>query len=118
MHPFFLCSCRPPPHPLLTPAPPQNTHTHTHAPVHAHARTHTHLLQVADFNLSRQVEQGHLMSTLCITNPRWLGPEVLAGGLSDCASDVYAFGTGEHGAVFLSIRRFFGEGWRGYLLCA
>jgi hypothetical protein len=36
-------------------------------------------MQVADFNLSRALEPTDIMSSLCIQNPRWLAPEVLAG---------------------------------------
>eukprot|EP00887_Chlorella_sp_A99_P007218 scaffold2.g7218.t1 len=55
-------------------------------------------VKVSDFNLSRlqdpdELGQDKLTSTLCITNPRWLAPEVLSGARGDCASDVYSFGT-------------------------
>ncbi|KAL6781602.1 hypothetical protein ACKKBF_B08650 [Auxenochlorella protothecoides x Auxenochlorella symbiontica] len=34
-----------------------------------------------------------MMSTICITNPRWLSPEILKGGQATLQSDVWAFGT-------------------------
>ena len=50
-------------------------------------------LQVADFNLSRAIEASAIASTLFITNPRWLAPEVLAGNPGQLPADVWAFGT-------------------------
>ncbi len=35
--------------------------------------------QVADFNLSKLMEEGPGGSSLSATNPRWLAPEVLQG---------------------------------------
>ena len=49
-------------------------------------------VKVADFNLSRILEGTAALSDPGITNPRWLAPEVLAGGGGDCAADRYAFG--------------------------
>ncbi|GAB4815800.1 hypothetical protein N2152v2_002846 [Parachlorella kessleri] len=54
--------------------------------------SHWHV-KVADFNLSRPMEVKAATSTLVITNPRWLAPEVLQGGQANLASDVWAFGT-------------------------
>ncbi|KAI3432711.1 hypothetical protein D9Q98_004254 [Chlorella vulgaris] len=48
-------------------------------------------VKVADFNLSRVVESMHSKMTM-VTQPRWLAPEVMDGGQSTTASDVYAFG--------------------------
>eukprot|EP00887_Chlorella_sp_A99_P000723 scaffold5.g723.t1 len=50
-------------------------------------------VKVADFNMSRNLETVAVASTLCITNPRWLSPEVLSGRRADLASDVWSFGT-------------------------
>jgi hypothetical protein len=46
--------------------------------------THTRTLfflaiQVSDFNLSKIVEDGTCNSSVAVTNPRWLAPELLAG---------------------------------------
>ena len=49
-------------------------------------------VKVADFNLSRILEGTAALSDAGVTNPRWLAPEVLAGGGGDCAADRYAFG--------------------------
>jgi len=49
-------------------------------------------VKVSDFNLSRALEQNSSVSSLQITNPRWLAPEVLKGGQAGVASDVYSFG--------------------------
>ncbi|GAB4815801.1 hypothetical protein N2152v2_002847 [Parachlorella kessleri] len=54
--------------------------------------SHWHV-KVTDFNLSKPVETQDATSTLVITNPRWLAPEVLQGGQANLASDVWAFGT-------------------------
>ena len=48
---------------------------------------------MADFNLSRAIEASAIASTLFITNPRWLAPEVLAGNPGQLPADVWAFGT-------------------------
>lgn len=48
-------------------------------------------VKVADFNLSRLVEES-TGSSMAAMNPRWLAPEVLAGEGSATASDVFAFG--------------------------
>ncbi|KAL6780840.1 hypothetical protein ACKKBG_A08650 [Auxenochlorella protothecoides x Auxenochlorella symbiontica] len=50
-------------------------------------------VKIADFNLSRAMESEVMMSTICITNPRWLSPEILKGGQATLQSDVWAFGT-------------------------
>lgn len=51
------------------------------------------LPQVADFNLSRTVESNSTASTIVMTNPRWLAPEVLSGKPGQLSADVWAFGT-------------------------
>ncbi|GAB4816196.1 hypothetical protein N2152v2_003242 [Parachlorella kessleri] len=53
---------------------------------------HWHV-KVSDFNLSKAMEAASANSTICITNPRWLAPEVLVGGHAQLESDVWAFGT-------------------------
>ena len=49
-------------------------------------------VKISDFNVSRVVENGAALSSLQITNPRWLAPEVLRGGSAVLASDIFAFG--------------------------
>ena len=50
-------------------------------------------VKVSDFNLSKLMDPDEVqMSSLAATNPRWLAPEILAGGSATFASDVYAFG--------------------------
>ena len=49
-------------------------------------------VKVSDFNLSRAMENNAVVSSLQITNPRWLAPEVLKGGQAGTAADVYSFG--------------------------
>lgn len=49
-------------------------------------------VKVSDFNLSRALEHNSVVSSLQITNPRWLAPEVLKGGQAGVAADVYSFG--------------------------
>ncbi len=49
-------------------------------------------VKVSDFNLSRALENNAVVSSLQITNPRWLAPEVLKGGQAGKAADVYSFG--------------------------
>lgn len=49
-------------------------------------------VKVSDFNLSRTLENNAVVSSLQITNPRWLAPEVLKGGQAGTAADVYSFG--------------------------
>jgi hypothetical protein len=48
-------------------------------------------VKVSDFNLSRALENNAVVSSLQITNPRWLAPEVLKGGQAGTAADVYSF---------------------------
>ncbi len=48
-------------------------------------------MQVADFNLSKFMEQS-LLSTLGASNPRWLAAELLLGERASPASDVFSFG--------------------------
>jgi serine/threonine protein kinase len=48
--------------------------------------------KVADFNLSKVIEQTSRSTSLQAMNPRWLAPEVLEGGQASMASDVFAFG--------------------------
>ena len=50
-------------------------------------------VKVADFNLSRALDQASALSTVNVTNPRWLAPEVLAGGFAGLPADVWSFGT-------------------------
>ena len=49
-------------------------------------------VKVSDFNLSRAMERNSVVSSLQITNPRWLAPEVLKGKQAGVAADVYSFG--------------------------
>ena len=54
-------------------------------------------VKIADFNLSRLIEEAELTSSRQTTsiaelNPRWLAPEVLEGKHPIKASDVYSFG--------------------------
>ena len=49
-------------------------------------------VKVSDFNLSRAIERDVVVSSLQITNPRWLAPEVVRGGQAGMAADVYSFG--------------------------
>ena len=49
-------------------------------------------VKVADFNLSKIMEDSTRSSSLQAMNPRWLSPEVLAGKPATKASDVFAFG--------------------------
>ena len=49
-------------------------------------------VKVTDFNLSRALDQDSFVSSLQITNPRWLAPEILRGEHGGQASDVYSFG--------------------------
>ena len=46
-------------------------------------------IKVADFNLSRPMEAGVTVSTLAVTNPRWLAPCILAGEHGGLAADVW-----------------------------
>ncbi|KAL4451799.1 hypothetical protein ABPG75_007461 [Micractinium tetrahymenae] len=55
------------------------------------------LSMVADFNVSKFADStlamsGSESSSAHVSNPRWLAPEVLGGGVAIAASDVYAFG--------------------------
>jgi serine/threonine protein kinase len=49
---------------------------------------------VADFNLSKIMEGPNAFNTssLAVTNPRWLAPEILNGEAATPAADVFAFG--------------------------
>ena len=49
-------------------------------------------VKISDFNLSRAMEQESFSTSLAITNPRWLAPEVLRGEHGGRAADVYSFG--------------------------
>jgi serine/threonine protein kinase len=49
-------------------------------------------VKISDFNLSRAMEANAAVSSLAVTNPRWLAPEVLKGSAATPASDVYSFG--------------------------
>lgn len=49
-------------------------------------------LKVSDFNLSKLLEEGAVMSSMAATNPRWLAPEILGGNNATFASDVYSYG--------------------------
>ena len=49
-------------------------------------------VKISDFNLSRAMEQDSFSSSLQITNPRWLAPEILRGEHGGKAADVYSFG--------------------------
>ena len=46
-------------------------------------------VKVADFNLSRPMEKGAAVSTLAVTNPRWLAPCILSGEHGGLAADVW-----------------------------
>eukprot|EP00204_Picochlorum_oklahomense_P000061 CAMPEP_0118799260 /NCGR_PEP_ID=MMETSP1161-20130426/1539_1 /TAXON_ID=249345 /ORGANISM="Picochlorum oklahomensis, Strain CCMP2329" /LENGTH=1158 /DNA_ID=CAMNT_0006726935 /DNA_START=401 /DNA_END=3877 /DNA_ORIENTATION=+ len=49
-------------------------------------------VKISDFNLSRALEKDSFSSSLQITNPRWLAPEILRGEHGGKAADVYSFG--------------------------
>lgn len=49
-------------------------------------------VKISDFNVSRVIEKDTALSSLQITNPRWLAPEVLKGGSALLASDIFALG--------------------------
>lgn len=49
-------------------------------------------VKISDFNLSRALEKDSVSSSLQITNPRWLAPEILRGEHGGKAADVYSFG--------------------------
>ena len=49
-------------------------------------------VKISDFNLSRALEQDSFSTSLQITNPRWLAPEILRGEHGGKAADVYSFG--------------------------
>ena len=49
-------------------------------------------VKISDFNLSRAMEQDSFSTSLAITNPRWLAPEILRGEHGGRAADVYSFG--------------------------
>lgn len=51
--------------------------------------------KVCDFNLSKlwtDASAGASASSLAGMNPRWLAPEILAGGRATASSDVFSFG--------------------------
>jgi serine/threonine protein kinase len=48
-------------------------------------------VKVSDFNLSKLMDEGSVMSSMAATNPRWLAPEILTGNNATFASDVYSF---------------------------
>ncbi|PSC74168.1 Serine threonine-kinase CTR1 [Micractinium conductrix] len=47
--------------------------------------------KVADFNLSRILEDSSRSSSLAAMNPRWLAPEVMQGEHASMASDVFSY---------------------------
>lgn len=49
-------------------------------------------VKISDFNLSRALEKDSFSTSLQITNPRWLAPEILRGEHGGKAADVYSFG--------------------------
>jgi hypothetical protein len=53
-------------------------------------------VKISDFGLAKAhldaAPGGAKSSLLAVTNPRWLAPEVLAGGRATAASDVFSFG--------------------------
>jgi serine/threonine protein kinase len=49
-------------------------------------------VKVSDFNLSRAIEPGSIVSSFQANNPRWLAPEVLRGAQATAASDVFSLG--------------------------
>lgn len=49
-------------------------------------------VKVSDFNLSRAAQQDSRVSSLIITNPRWLAPEALRGELPGLPADVWSLG--------------------------
>lgn len=77
------------------------TYLHNHKPqiIHRDFKSPNLLIdehwraKVCDFNLSKLVEEATTTSSAGgAMNPRWLAPEVLAGGSHTAAADVYAFG--------------------------
>ena len=72
---------------------------HAHAPpiIHRDLKSPNLLVdkhwrvKVSDFNLSKLMEEGSVMSSMAATNPRWLAPEILTGNNATFASDVYSF---------------------------
>ena len=48
--------------------------------------------KVADFNLSRVMDSGAVVSSFAANNPRWLAPEVVRSHDYSSASDVFSFG--------------------------
>lgn len=49
-------------------------------------------VKISDFNLSRALEKDSFSTSLQITNPRWLAPEILRGEHGGKAADIYSFG--------------------------
>ena len=72
---------------------------HAHAPpiIHRDLKSPNLLVdkhwrvKVSDFNLSKLMDEGSVMSSMAATNPRWLAPEILTGNNATFASDVYSF---------------------------
>lgn len=50
-------------------------------------------VKVADFSFSRTLQENARASSVVMTNPRWLAPEVLNGQPGQLSADVWAFGT-------------------------
>eukprot|EP00884_Botryococcus_braunii_P018261 jgi/Botrbrau1/5118/Bobra.0128s0026.1 len=48
--------------------------------------------KVADFNLSRQMDQSPMIASITANNPRWLAPEVITHMLHSRKADMFAFG--------------------------
>jgi serine/threonine protein kinase len=73
-------------------------HSHRPAIVHRDLKSPNLLVdvhwrcKVADFGLTKVMDEGAVMSSMAATNPRWLAPEILTGGSAAFASDVYSFG--------------------------
>lgn len=73
-------------------------HNHTPPIIHRDLKSPNLLVdkhwkvKVSDFNLSKLLEEGSVMSSMAATNPRWLAPEILGGNNATFASDVYSYG--------------------------
>lgn len=72
-------------------------HAHTPPIIHRDLKSPNLLVdkhwrvKVSDFNLSKLMDEGSVMSSMAATNPRWLAPEILTGNNATFASDVYSF---------------------------